>query len=395
MMRKTILSLAAVLALGAAACSLAQAQDEAGSGRGRSCPSPPPILTTEQTQAAIRAARDRGFLWRISKDGRESYLYGTFHVGNPQWMLGPTVVRALIASDHVAFELDPTDPEMLKRTGANMASGNVLLPDELAARVRAQAEFACVAAAAFATMDPELQGMTLHVLALRDFGVYLGYGSERLLAGVARTLKKPITSLETPELQINALRGRNAQESIALVEMMLTSLESGADRKVSERLLETWANSRLDDLQDYKSWCQCTRTEFGRSRWQRIIEDRNPGLVAGIAAIHESGQRVFAAVGSAHTIGPNGVVALLAQQGYQIEFVPFGSGEAQSTPTPATPPDQWPWPEAAPGALFAPNQGPLSPETPPDQWRWPQAAPGALFQPNQIPTQEHPGRNHR
>jgi peptide/nickel transport system permease protein len=63
-----------------------------------------------------------------------------------------------------------------------------------------------------------------------------------------------------------------------------------------------------------------------RSRLQRINEDRNPGLVAGIAAIHESGQRVFAAVGSLHTIGPHGVAALLAQRGYQIEFVPFGPG---------------------------------------------------------------------
>src|SRR5712691_11739985 len=180
MMRKTILSLVAALALGATAFSFAQAQDEAGGGRSRSCPPPPPILTTEQTQAAVRAARDRGFLWRISKDGRESYLYGTFHLGNPQWMIGPTVLRALRASDHVAFELDPTDPEMRKHTSANMASGNVVLPEALTARVRAQAELACVDAAVLATMDPELQGMMLHLLALRDFGVYPGYGSESL-----------------------------------------------------------------------------------------------------------------------------------------------------------------------------------------------------------------------
>ena len=326
MLRKTILSLVAALALGATAFSLAQAQDEAGGGQSRSCPPPPPILTTEQTQDAMRAARDRGFLWRISKDGRESYLYGTLHAGNPQWMIGPTVLRALMVSDRVAFELDPTDPEMLKRTASNMASGNVVLPEALAARMRAQAELACVAASAFATIIPEMQGVILHLLALRDFGVYPGYGSERLLAGLARALKKPITSLEFPDLQINALRGRNAQESIVMVEMMLTSLESGMYREVSERLIETWAYSRLDDLQHYESWCQCTRTEFDRSRLQRINEDRNPALVAGIAAIHESGQRVFAAVGSLHTIGPHGVAALLAQRGYQIEFVPFGPG---------------------------------------------------------------------
>ena len=52
-------------------------------------------------------------------------------------------------------------------------------------------------------------------------------------------------------------------------------------------------------------------------------DDRNPGLAKGIAAIHESGQTVFAAVGSLHMIGPMGLPQLLAKRGYRVERIEF------------------------------------------------------------------------
>jgi uncharacterized protein YbaP (TraB family) len=49
------------------------------------------------------------------------------------------------------------------------------------------------------------------VLALRGDGIYAEYGSEVFLLGFARGLRKPVISLETPELQIRALRVENRQ----------------------------------------------------------------------------------------------------------------------------------------------------------------------------------------
>jgi hypothetical protein len=39
----------------------------------RSCPATPALPTIEQLQVGMRTARNRGFLWRISKNGRNSY----------------------------------------------------------------------------------------------------------------------------------------------------------------------------------------------------------------------------------------------------------------------------------------------------------------------------------
>ena len=77
------------------------------------CPPATQIPTAEQIQSAQRNARDRGFLWRISKQGRSSYLFGTLHVGKLPWAVaGPRLRDALAATDTLALELDITDPEL-------------------------------------------------------------------------------------------------------------------------------------------------------------------------------------------------------------------------------------------------------------------------------------------
>ena len=48
----------------------------------------------ERFQRGLRDATDHGFLWRISKDGRTSYLYGTIHAARSSGCSpGPTVAR--------------------------------------------------------------------------------------------------------------------------------------------------------------------------------------------------------------------------------------------------------------------------------------------------------------
>ena len=60
------------------------------------CPPQAQPLDDEAVSAGMRDARDRGFLWRIEKDGRRSWLYGTLHVAERGWMFpGPTLVQAL------------------------------------------------------------------------------------------------------------------------------------------------------------------------------------------------------------------------------------------------------------------------------------------------------------
>jgi uncharacterized protein YbaP (TraB family) len=86
---------------------------EFGRRAATNCPPAVGTPTPEQIQVARRDARDRGFLWRISKHGRSSYLYGTLHVGKLDWAFpGPRLVDALRHTDTLAVEIDLTDPAL-------------------------------------------------------------------------------------------------------------------------------------------------------------------------------------------------------------------------------------------------------------------------------------------
>ncbi|MCI4430660.1 MAG: TraB/GumN family protein, partial [Burkholderiales bacterium] len=91
------------------------------------CPPPAQAPTQQAVQAAMRNAQDRGFLWRVEKDSRVSYLFGTVHIAKFDWMFpGPAVRRALLASDTVALELDMLDPSIQRRVAEAMTKAGAM-----------------------------------------------------------------------------------------------------------------------------------------------------------------------------------------------------------------------------------------------------------------------------
>lgn len=304
---------AAPLLLGHA---FATAADEAAT-----CPPAAAPLTSELIAAGMRDAKDHGFLWRISKDGRASYLYGTIHAARLDWMFpGPTIVDAMRASDTVAFELDVLDPEIQRRLAASIGSrrGDAL-PAALARRLEQRRAAECVDAAVFGKFSPEFQVASLTVLAGRRDGFDPAYAIDLVLAGLARNLAKPVISLETPEAQMQALQMPTPADTLAFVRDSLDELDAGRARPLLARIAKVWVDGDYAELSRYDKWCDCMRTEPERAAMKRLLDDRNPALAAGIDELHASGKQVFAAVGSLHMIGPTGLPALMKKRGYQVE----------------------------------------------------------------------------
>ena len=290
-----------------------------------SCPPVATALTQEEMQSALRSARDRGFLWRITRSGRSSWLYGTVHAAKRDWMLpGPKVMQALKASDTIALELDMQDPEIGRRLGAGMAAQrSAPLPEPLRQRLARLAEAECIPAQMLAPLSPEMQVATLAVLVGRRDGIDPSYGIDAVLGGFGRASGKPVVSLETPEQQLRVLQMPNAQETLSSVESGVQDLESGRARPLVVRLTQVWADADLDTLAGYTSWCDCLHTEADRAQQARLLDARNPPLADAIAAMHNAGKNVFAAVGSLHMIGPLGLPGLLAERGFSVERVHF------------------------------------------------------------------------
>ncbi len=274
-------------------------------------------------QEAMAQARDHGLLWRLRKDGRDLYLFGTMHVGKLDWAFpGPQLTKALKASDTIALELDMQDPGIQKALKDAMDHMPPLRVDAaLQARLDRQADIACLPRQAMAAMPPIFQALGYVVLAARETGLDQGYAQEHMLTGFAKKAGKPIVSLETPAMQIRAVAGEDAKAGRRLLEEALDQLEQHKVVQPMRRMANAWATSRLDELESYETWCECIDSDEDRVLLHQMIFDRNPHLADRIAAEHASGKQVFAAVGALHLVGPQGLPQLLAAKGFDVELL--------------------------------------------------------------------------
>ncbi|RYY62746.1 MAG: TraB/GumN family protein [Comamonadaceae bacterium] len=287
------------------------------------CKVPPPP-SSEEIQAASKRPADRGFLWRIEKDDRASWLYGTMHVGTPDgYFVGSKVRGALRQSDTLALELDLADPDTAAVFTEAVPPALLarLLTPERQRRLDRQVAAACLPPGVFARVRPVLQVTTLAGLALRQQGLRFEFGSEHFLGAYARSNKKPLVALETARGQLQALIGDDEAEETRGVDEALDQLESGHALEVAARLAAAWARSDWAELDNYRAWCDCVKTPADERALRRLLDDRNPGLANGIAALHDKGQRVFAAVGALHMVGAQGLPTLLAARGFTVARV--------------------------------------------------------------------------
>ena len=167
------------------------------------CPPQAEPPNPARLQAGQRAAQDRGPQWRLEKDGREGWLYGTLHVRRSAWAFpDPQLALALQAADTVALEFDLGDSLVL----ASMTRGQALLrqreaaqpvPAALRARLTALAGAACVDSPPFRALPAVLQASALAVLSARRDGLDPVFGQVAMLAGLARASGKPPVALES------------------------------------------------------------------------------------------------------------------------------------------------------------------------------------------------------
>lgn len=296
------------------------------------CPPPPenPDVSPAAVQAGLRNAKDHGFLWRISKGGHTSYLYGTVHVGKLEWSYpGPSLVQALRETDTVALEVDMADAAIRERLASLMrASAGEPLPYALVQRIRQQAVAACVSYEALAGMAPELQVALLAVTMARRDGLEGDYAADLMLAGFGHSAQRDVISLESPELQMKAMRMGSRKETEALVAVTLDEIEGGRVRTHVARMVRAWVESNYGEMENYPTWCECMNTAVERKMMKRLLEGRNPALAVRIDKLHGSGRKVFAAVGSLHMFGATGLPSLMEKRGYRVERVTLAERKA-------------------------------------------------------------------
>lgn len=286
-------------------------------GARAACPPRPVSPTAAQATAWAAKAPDRGLLWRISRGGHASYLFGSLHIGRVDWAYpGPALRQAWDQTEVLAVELDPADVGPVL---ARAAPPEPLAP-ALARRVDARARVACLPPGALNALPAMLQVSTLTLLEARRDGFDVGFGQDLALMARAKAEGRPVQSLESVEEQLAALTP-TAAELPKVVEGTLRQLERGQLRAPMRKLADAWSRGDLKTLADYPRWCACADSPAERAWFKRVNDDRNLQLAARIDALHAAGQPLLVAVGALHMSGPDALPGLLAARGFEVQPV--------------------------------------------------------------------------
>lgn len=287
----------------------------------KDCP-PPASHSPEMVAKAALVARDRGFLWRIEREQRVSYLYGSLHVGKAEWMApGPRMRKALRDVDAVALEVDFSSEASQRHWAVVRSEPQRSIPPALYQRLAVLWAAECLPPAQLGTGPVELQATALVALMGRREGYDPAYSSEMLLTLLAMGRKVPLISLENLKLQLDLILAGNDADATELVSQALTTLEKPNTRALQKRLTAAWERSDLAVLERFGDWCECMKTEQEQAAMKKLLDDRNPGMADAIARLHDGGQKVFAAVGALHMTGTLALPRLMAERGFKVERV--------------------------------------------------------------------------
>ncbi len=163
-----------------------------------------------------------------------------------------------------------------------------------------------------------LQLMGLMLADARYAGLEALYGRDLVLGVFAQAIKKPITSLESVQTQMQVIGGDIKERQVT---DFLDKLEQGSMRRPLEKITQAWADNDLQTLESYQDWCECADDPLSGQAFAKINDDRNPGMAQAIDKLHSQGQRVFVAVGSLHMTGPKSLPKLLQAMGYTVSRV--------------------------------------------------------------------------
>jgi uncharacterized protein YbaP (TraB family) len=281
------------------------------------------------TSTASAASAERGALFRVSLDGHEMHLFGTLHVGLPEFYpLEPRIAEALAQASTLALEIDPAQPQrellralrehgMLDPGAAGyegMDAQQRALLDKLVGQGRIDASRAM-------TFKPVLLATLLTMAEYTRQGYRSDLSSEAWLARQARANGARVLELESLDRQLSLLDRLAEPDRWRFLDEMMASIVSGAQRKEARAMVQAWSSADREALDAIAARCELDASVSGSFVTKVLLKERNAGLADSLFDLLRQEPRTFAAVGVLHLLGTGSVPALLREKGVQVERI--------------------------------------------------------------------------
>ena len=268
----------------------------------------------------------RGQLYKVTLDGKTSYLFGTIHVGKDGFYpLDAEASRALLDSKALVIELDIRENASFQKAMA--LHGRYAAGEKLQNHVQPQTLQKLAPALARAGMSlqsvqqfkPWLIANLLVGVELDARGFKRAQAVEYALLAAAKEQDKAVRQLESAEYQLGLFDTLDPRQQEQYLLESLADLESGTAMKKSLALIDAWNAADIPGIQ--AAWRTATSGDSIAAEFMQrvLLGKRNPEMAANIERIMQQDQVAFVGVGLLHLIGDDGLPQLLKRRGYQVE----------------------------------------------------------------------------
>jgi uncharacterized protein YbaP (TraB family) len=279
--------------------------------------------------ASAASATERGALFKVSLDGHEMHLFGTLHVGLPEFYpLEPRIAEALGQASTLALEIDPAQPqrELLRAVREHgmldpgtpgyegMDAQQRALLDKLIEQGRIDASRAM-------TFKPVLLATLLTMAEYTKQGYRSELSSEAWLARQARAKGARVLELESLDRQLSLLDRLAEPDRWRFLDEMMATIVSGAQRKEARSMVQAWSSADREALDAIAARCERDASVSGSFVTRVLLKERNVGLADSLLDLLRQEPKTFAAVGVLHLLGSGSVPALLQEKGVQVERI--------------------------------------------------------------------------
>ncbi|WP_051293895.1 TraB/GumN family protein [Pseudoduganella violaceinigra] len=279
---------------------------------------------------AKTAPQARGALYKLEYAGNTSWLFGTIHVGTPDFFpLEPRVTQALESATAVALEIDPAaDPArsmaVMREYGLYAAGGGSAMTDirpEYRPRLERMLKKHGISQEMVAPMKPWLIVMMITIGEYRNLGYRPELGVDLQLARSAHGRKQRIVELESVSAQASLFGRLTKDEQARFLEDSLDTFEDPTQGVQPRDLLDAWASADAAKFEALAREVEEDKTFSGKFMKQVLLNERNPVLADGIVEMMKKEQHSFAAIGTLHLVGTGNVAELLRRRGVKVERI--------------------------------------------------------------------------
>jgi uncharacterized protein YbaP (TraB family) len=262
-------------------------------------------------------------LWVLKDADSTIYFFGTIHAMKPgvKWH-SDKLDAAFAASSELWVEEtgDSDKAEMFQLVKTYGIDPHHPITDKLTAAQQARfvkvSQVVGLDPAAIDKFRPWLAATMLGGAVNGRTGFTSEEGIDHRLEADAKAAGKPIKCFETPEQQIHVFADLKPEEELALLTQTLDDVGKGPAYLLWTATL--WLHGDVERLDKLLSANMRGQTP---ALYKAILPDRNARWVKRIEEMMAGKGTVFIAVGTAHLIGEDSVIAMLAKDGYKAERV--------------------------------------------------------------------------